>query len=426
MNNENFDAETTSTVLSETPTINPTTTEHAKEKYTPDVVRKGNALCLSGGGFRASLFHLGALRRLNELGILSQIDRISSVSGGSIISAHLSEAIRPWPARGTVFPDWEEKVSAPFRRFCSKNLRNVPLVAGYLKPWNWFSKTAIGDTLAKCYEEITERNLVDLPDHPRFTFCATDMTFGVNWIFEKRVVGDYQAGFVPTPPDWKVARGVAASSCFPPIFKPIPIGLNLDDFKQHGKGLARARKDYDACIQGIRLTDGGNYDNMGLEPVWKNYAYVLVSDGGAAFDFEPDQNALWRLNRYTQILGNQASALRKRWLMSNFQSEILRGTYWGIGSAVKNYGEAGEPGYDATLITTRIASIRTDIDSFTEAEAKVLENHGYFIANAAARRHIKELIASDSQPVIPHPEWMDEPLVAKALAESGKRFVFGH
>ena len=42
------------------------------------------ALCLSGGGFRAALFHLGALRRLNELGILSRVDTIASVSGGSI------------------------------------------------------------------------------------------------------------------------------------------------------------------------------------------------------------------------------------------------------------------------------------------------------------------------------------------------------
>jgi NTE family protein len=426
MNDENLDAETTSVVLTETPTVNPTTTQHAKEKYTPNVVRKGNALCLSGGGFRASLFHLGALRRLNELGILSQLDCISSVSGGSIISAHLSEAIRPWPSRGTIFPRWEETVSAPFRRFCSKNLRNPPLIAGYLKPWNWFSKTIIGDTLAEHYEEIAKGNLVDLPDSPRFTFCATDMTFGVNWVFEKNSVGDYQAGFVPTPRDWKVARAVAASSCFPPVFKPIPIGLNVEDFKQHGKGLARARKDYDDCIQGIRLTDGGNYDNMGLEPVWKTYAYVLVSDGGATFDFEPDQNALWRLNRYTQILGNQASALRKRWLMSNFYSEILRGTYWGIGSISKNYEEVGGQGYDEQLVTARIASIRTDIDSFTEAEAKVLENHGYFTVDAAVRRHVKELITADSQMVIPHPEWMDEKLVATALAESSKRFIFGH
>ena len=43
-------------------------------------------MCLSGGGFRATLFHLGALRRLNEIGMLQFIDTFSSVSGGSIIN----------------------------------------------------------------------------------------------------------------------------------------------------------------------------------------------------------------------------------------------------------------------------------------------------------------------------------------------------
>src|SRR5947209_3396987 len=42
---------------------------------------QGIALCLSGGGYRAMLFHTGALIRLNELGYLPKIDRVSSVSG---------------------------------------------------------------------------------------------------------------------------------------------------------------------------------------------------------------------------------------------------------------------------------------------------------------------------------------------------------
>src|SRR5260370_305678 len=46
-------------------------------------------LAMSGGGFRATLFHLGALWRLNELGYLTKLDRISSVSGGSITTGVL-------------------------------------------------------------------------------------------------------------------------------------------------------------------------------------------------------------------------------------------------------------------------------------------------------------------------------------------------
>src|SRR5713226_4454427 len=51
--------------------------------------RPGIALCLSGGGYRAMLFHVGALWRLNEAGLLPRLDRISSVSGGSIAAAFL-------------------------------------------------------------------------------------------------------------------------------------------------------------------------------------------------------------------------------------------------------------------------------------------------------------------------------------------------
>src|SRR5713101_6845273 len=52
--------------------------------------RPGIGLCLSGGGYRAMLFHVGVLWRLNELGYLPKLDRISSVSGGSITAGALA------------------------------------------------------------------------------------------------------------------------------------------------------------------------------------------------------------------------------------------------------------------------------------------------------------------------------------------------
>lgn len=50
---------------------------------------EGTALCLSGGGYRAMLFHLGALWRLNEAGLLRELKRVSRVSGGSIAAGVL-------------------------------------------------------------------------------------------------------------------------------------------------------------------------------------------------------------------------------------------------------------------------------------------------------------------------------------------------
>ena len=44
-------------------------------------------LGLSGGGYRATAYHIGTLKKLNELGILENIDVISCISGGSILGA---------------------------------------------------------------------------------------------------------------------------------------------------------------------------------------------------------------------------------------------------------------------------------------------------------------------------------------------------
>ena len=44
-------------------------------------------LALSGGGFRASFFHVGVLARLAETGTLRKVEVISTVSGGSILGA---------------------------------------------------------------------------------------------------------------------------------------------------------------------------------------------------------------------------------------------------------------------------------------------------------------------------------------------------
>lgn len=44
-------------------------------------------LALSGGGFRAALFHLGVLAALAELKLLSRIEVIATVSGGSVVGA---------------------------------------------------------------------------------------------------------------------------------------------------------------------------------------------------------------------------------------------------------------------------------------------------------------------------------------------------
>jgi hypothetical protein len=73
-----------------------------------------------------------------------------------------------------------------------------------------------------------------------------------------------------------------------------------------------------------------------------------------------------------------------------------------------------------------VALFSTDLDRFSVAEAAILENHGYLLAQAAVRHHLKHLIQVNAPLRLPTPAWMDESEAAPAVKDSWKRVVFGH
>jgi NTE family protein len=374
-------------------------------------------LSLSGGGFRATLFHLGAIRRLNEFGILPKLTTVSSVSGGSILNGFLASRL-PAPLANDI-ADFDASASKPVREFCSLDIRR------------WLGLEAVipgthnSSGLAKQYDQhLTFGKLLgNIAAAPRHIFCSTDLAYGVNWMFKKVQCGDYQVGFQDTPADWLVSTAVAASSCFPPVFK--PLNLNLNPTKLTG-GKIPASPQRDKCIREVTFSDGGVYDNLGLEPIWKDHEIVLSSDGGALFPVGSDNGFSWEIGRFISIPENQALALRKRWLISNFVASQMNGAYWGIGSTAYDYGI--QQGYTNDLVKKFIAAIRTDLDSFSDAEASVLENHGYWLADAAIRKHVPELLPANIPSLrVPYPDWAGpEDKVRQALAESNKRSLLGH
>ena len=391
---------------------------------------RGIALCLSGGGFRASLFHLGALRRLHELGLLRRLDALSSVSGGSIFSAFLATAmVKRGLSNSMDFPDWENDVAKTFREFTSHDIRTLPVLLHFL--WNWIWPAPRLKQLESTYHSLlTSLTLAQLPERPRFILCATDLTFGVNWEFGRGYAGDYQVGYSTSASSWPLARAVAASSSFPPIFGPMRIRANAAEF-----GGGRYQKpDRAKILSRVALSDGGVYDNMGLEPVWKNFHYVLISDCGAPFSFRIGETPWSRLLRYTSVLTKQTGALRLRSFFNDIRSKEFDGTHWSLTQSLP----PGTPppqgslaGYSPDLVDHVIADIRTDLDAFSEAEQFVLENHGYIVADHAIRKYLSNLIPQSSPPAsAPHPEWIDEAKVRKALKDSSKRFslrrLFGH
>lgn len=146
-------------------------------------------------------------------------------------------------------------------------------------------------------------------------------------------------------------------------------------------------------------------------------------DAGGTFDYSGDKGVKWRLFRYTDVVQNQARALRKRWLLSNFSgvnpdgSRLLRGTYWSTSSARESYTTGDTEGYSKELAESTIARVRTDLDTFSEGETAVLENHGYLLADIAIQVHVPELYPEKPLPLrAPHKDWMDEEKVRKALA----------
>jgi NTE family protein len=390
----------------------------------PAAQRQPLGLSLSGGGFRATLFHLGAIRRLNEFGVLKRVSTLSSVSGGSILNGFLSSRLKGSISDGIA--NFGNEVSAPMREFCAQDIRR------WLALESVIPGTHNSAGLAKRYDnDLTNgMTLAAIPKTPIHIFSATDLAFGVNWMFKQAQCGDYQAGFLSTPATWKLGTAIAASSCFPPVFK--PMNLNLDPAALKG-GRVPLGPVRDKCVREITFSDGGVYDNLGLEPIWKDHDCVLASDGGALFPVGGDTGFSWEIGRYISIPENQALAVRKRWLVSNFIAREtsgpnygIKGTYWGIGGTCSDYGI--NQGYSKDLARNYIAAIRTDLDSFSEAEASVLENHGYWLADAAIRRHVPDLIYADTPIEVPNPGWPAdaEDRIKEALRDSRKRTLLGH
>ena len=137
----------------------------------------GIGLALSGGGFRATLFHLGSLIRLNELGLLSQIDSISAVSGGSILSGLLASRWDDLNFEDGTAVNLMEVVFEPIWAFCGLNVDVRAGVLGLVSGSGPLERRYRRDLLG-------DKTLQDLPDHPEFVFNAAHLETGRNWTFK--------------------------------------------------------------------------------------------------------------------------------------------------------------------------------------------------------------------------------------------------
>jgi NTE family protein len=360
--------------------------------------RPGMALCLSGGGYRAMLFHLGALWRLNELGLLRRLVRISSVSGGSITAAVLGLQWKNLQfGAGDAAANLQELVINPVRRLADDTIDQGSIIKGILLP-----RRSIADEIASAYRKHLFGNatLQDLPadnEGPRFVINATNVQNNVLWRFSKPFMGDYRVGLIRNP-KLDLATAVAASSAFPPFLSPVVLKLNPQDFDPTTKGDLQ----FEPYTSEVVLTDGGVYDNLGLETAWKTYETILVSDGGGGSSDEPKPKREWleHVYRVLNLIDTQVRSLRKRQVVGSYQLGLRKGTYWGIRTNIADYKlpTAMDCPFEKTLL---LANTPTRLKELESSLQEHIINWGFGVCDAAVRTHLN--------PALPEPQGFPYP-----------------
>ncbi len=343
-------------------------------------------LALSGGGFRATLFHIGIVRYLKESGLLPQVTDIASVSGGSILAAHLT---LNWDRYNGSDGEFDEAVGE-IVRFVQLDVRNyvvrrLPLqfpsrILARLarRSSRRFTPNAI---LERCYETrlFGDRCLYELPVAPRLHILATSVSNGGLSVFnrdglylqqrsaEGTVPFDFVAGRMA-----RISRVVGASSAFPGFFPPV-------EFTAADLGVR------DGEFPAEYFTDGGVYDNLGiraftwLEQLGVTFDEVIVSDAGKPFQILSD-NALGFIGqsmRASDILWDRVWQLERE----NFGKKP--------GFMFLPITETVESDQDPTLhpvIQSEVHTIRTDLDRFSDEEINGLAQHGYEVARKVYRQ----------------------------------------
>ena len=249
-------------------------------------------LSLSGGGSRAMAFHLGCLRAMHDRGILSKVDVISTISGGSVIGAMYAYSHDP-------FEDFELRVqdilrkgfvssisrrlvlshrliqvlgtnliagTAAFAAFGSrsglsllercipKTSRAGKQMSGSLQPplRRWYSRTSAFEKTLKDLLYGDDLMTSNRRDNLNVVVNACELRTGTAFRFGSRETGNSRFGFV-TPNEIEVALAVAASAAFPVLLPAI-------DRKYKFTPLNGGEQTENRVV----LTDGGVYENLGV------------------------------------------------------------------------------------------------------------------------------------------------------------------
>lgn len=230
-------------------------------------------IALSGGGFRATLSALGALRLLADIGALGRVEVCSSVSGGSIASGLLAMHWKQLQAEGFTREAFDRLVVAPFVDLVGRRSLQMTLYRNIWRTWGprTFTHVLITQLNTWFYGGLM---LEALPrsdgDECRFVFNSADLRRGKRFAFEQAELGEWGERRPTEGSGIQLAQAVAASCSVPGVFPPLKLKKHLFD---------GGWKPF--------LADGGVYDTLALDPVDQFDRYhtgrCLISVGAGGF-----------------------------------------------------------------------------------------------------------------------------------------------
>ncbi len=400
-----------------------------------DAIAGKIGLALSGGGFRAALFHIGVLGRLAEAGLLRHIEVLSCVSGGSIVGAHyylelqhLLETKLDEDINTEDYVRIVKRIADDFVAGVQTDLRNRI----YASPAHNARLASLGHSatirLGELYEEALYARIPDgrgtqprMLDHlliiphgtpenrgfhpgldnatrrnkvPVIYFNTVTLNTGHTWQYTASWQGEPPAGVdtnvdanerlrrlyheqLPEgAPPARLGTAVAASSCVPGLFPPIElIGLYED--------------------REIGLVDGGVRDNQGIGALFDNDCQiVIVSDASGQLPNVPitQRSRLGVPLRSSSVMGHSLRGAQYREVEARAANGLLHNSMWvhlksGLTGDPVNWIDMPEPDDQttggvtphgiATSVQRRLADLRTDLDAFTDNEAYCLMCAGY-------------------------------------------------
>ena len=349
-------------------------------------------LALSGGGLRAAVFHSGVLHRLAREKHLENVNFLSTVSGASLGTALIYKFNNgQWPDSNIyineVLPNFRKlltTVNLQHRLYtrCVFNFWKVPFGRANL----------LADTIRDEWD--VNLSLKELPDIPRWLISTTCYETGKNWRFDKQRFGDYKFGYVINP-DFALADAVAASSALPALIGPYKLSTNNYSWVKFLRMSGDEKVPIDPLFRGVHLWDGGIYENLALESLFKigsgpreGIDFLIVSDAGAPLGIHQNRyNALYRL---VNICMSQSRGLRARIAVNYFRLHPNSGVYLQMGNSVDEIICKASVSLDFNLAlhatlpaeqVRRLQHIPTHINCFTEREFDQLHQHGYEVAD---------------------------------------------